>query len=45
MRAKKCGCKERKPDLSKIDGIQISDRPTWEHSYKELFVILGKRIV
>ena len=32
-------------DLSKSDGIQISDKHTWEHTYKELFVILGKRIV
>jgi len=27
------------------DGIQISDRACWEHSGKELFVILGKRLV
>jgi len=32
-------------DLSKSDGIQISDKPTWEHTFKELFAILGKRIV
>jgi len=32
-------------DLSKSDGIQISDRPSWEHSFRELFTILGKRIV
>jgi hypothetical protein len=31
--------------MSKTDGIQISDKPTWEHSAKELFVILGKRII
>ena len=31
--------------MSKYDGIQISDRACWEHSAKELFVILGKRII
>ena len=31
--------------MSKSDGIQISDKPTWEHSFKELWVILGKRII
>jgi len=31
--------------MSKSDGIQISDKPTWEHTFKELFAILGKRIV
>jgi len=31
--------------MSKSDGIQISDKPTWEHTFKELFTILGKRIV
>jgi len=31
--------------VSKTDGIQISDKPTWEHTFKELFAILGKRIV
>jgi len=41
----KCGQKEKKPDLSKSDGIQISDKPTWELSAKELWVILGKRII
>ena len=28
---------------SNNDGIQISDKPCWEHSGKELWVILGKR--
>jgi hypothetical protein len=37
--------KGSKEDLSKSDGIQISDKPTWEHSFRELFAILGKRIV
>ena len=32
-------------DLSKSDGIQISDKPTWEHTAKELWVILGKRCI
>ena len=27
------------------DGIQISDKPTWEHSFKELWVILAKRCI
>jgi hypothetical protein len=31
--------------MSKSDGIQISDKPTWEHSAKELWAILGKRII
>jgi hypothetical protein len=37
--------KERKIDLSRSDGIQISDKPTWEHTAKELWVILGKRCI
>ena len=37
--------KKRKADLSRSDGIQISDKPTWEHSGKELWAILGKRII
>jgi hypothetical protein len=40
----KSGNRER-CDLSKSDGIQISDRPTWEHTAKELWVILGKRLI
>jgi hypothetical protein len=27
------------------DGIRISDKPCWEHTAKELFVILGKRLL
>ena len=27
------------------DGIIISDKPVWEHSAKELWAILGKRII
>jgi len=27
------------------DGIEISDKPTWEHSVKELLIILIKRII
>ena len=34
---------ERK--LNEADGIIISDKPSWEHSFKELLTILGKRIV
>jgi hypothetical protein len=35
---------ERK-NMSDSDGIQISDRPSWEHTGKELFAILGKRLI
>ena len=31
--------------MSKSDGIQISDKQTWEHSAKELWAILGKRLI
>jgi formate hydrogenlyase subunit 3/multisubunit Na+/H+ antiporter MnhD subunit len=31
--------------MSKSDGIQISNKPTWEHSAKELWAILGKRCI
>ena len=31
--------------MSDSDGIQISDKPTWEHSVKELFIILIKRVI
>jgi len=31
--------------MSKSDGIQISDKPVWEHSAKELWIILLKRII
>jgi hypothetical protein len=31
--------------LSDSDGIQISDKPSWEHTGKELFAILGKRLI
>ena len=34
---------ERK--LNETDGIVISDKPSWEHSFNELFAILGKRII
>jgi len=27
------------------DGIQISDKPCWAHSFRELFAIFGKRII
>ena len=27
------------------DGIIISDKPVWEHTFKELFAILGKRVI
>jgi hypothetical protein len=31
--------------MSDSDGIQISGKPSWEHSAKELFVILAKRLI
>jgi hypothetical protein len=31
--------------MSDTDGIQISDKPTWEHTAKELWVIFGKRSI
>jgi hypothetical protein len=31
--------------MSDSDGIQISDKPSWEHTGKELFAILGKRFI
>jgi hypothetical protein len=36
-------CKGKKGALN--DFIQISDKPCWENSFRELFVILGKRAV
>ena len=35
----------REKKVNGTDGIVISDRPVWEHSFKELFAILGKRII
>ena len=31
--------------MSDSDGIQISDKASWEHSGRELWVILGKRLL
>ena len=31
--------------MSKSDGIEISNKPTWEHTVKELLLILVKRII
>ena len=31
--------------MGKSDGIQISDKPTWELTAKELWAILGKRLI
>ena len=39
------GVKEMSKDLSKSDGIHISDKPSWELTFRELLAILGKRIV
>ncbi|MDR0322949.1 MAG: hypothetical protein LBI12_00710 [Treponema sp.] len=36
---------KQKPTLHDTDGIIISDKPTWEHSAKELWAILGKRCI
>jgi hypothetical protein len=34
-----------KRKMNDTDGIIISDKPSWEHSFRELFWILGKRII
>jgi hypothetical protein len=31
--------------MSKSDGIEISNKPTWALSFKELWVIFGKRVI
>jgi hypothetical protein len=31
--------------MSDSDGIQISDKASWEHTGKELWAILGKRVI
>jgi len=31
--------------MSDTDGIIISDKPAWEHTGKELWAILGKRLI
>ena len=31
--------------MSTSDGVKISDKPTWENTAKELWVILGKRLI
>jgi hypothetical protein len=31
--------------LSDSDGVQISDKPSWAHTFKELAAILGKRVI
>jgi hypothetical protein len=31
--------------MSDSDGIQISDKASWEHTAFELWVILGKRLI
>jgi hypothetical protein len=31
--------------VSDSDGIQISDKPSWQHTAKELLAILGKRLI
>jgi hypothetical protein len=31
--------------MSKSDGIEISDKPTWALSFRELWAILGKRLI
>ena len=37
--------KKAEKKMNDTDGIIISDRPSWEHSFRELFTILGKRLV
>jgi hypothetical protein len=31
--------------MSDSDGIEISDKASWEHSFKELWAIFGKRLI
>jgi hypothetical protein len=31
--------------MNETDGIVISDKPSWELSFKELIAILGKRLI
>jgi hypothetical protein len=31
--------------MSDSDGVQISDKPTWEHTVRELWIILLKRLI
>jgi hypothetical protein len=31
--------------VSDSDGIQISGKPSWEHTGRELWAILGKRLI
>jgi hypothetical protein len=31
--------------MSDSDGIQISDKPAWEHTIRELLIILLKRLI
>jgi len=31
--------------INKSDGIPISDRPCWDHTFRELWMILGKRLI
>ena len=45
MRKQQAVINKEKLALSKNDGIQISDKPTWEHNAKELWAILGKRLI
>ena len=40
---KKVKQEERK--MNDTDGIIISDKPSWEHTAKELWAILGKRLI
>ena len=44
MNVKKAKCCNEKK-LNDTDGIIISDKPSWEHSFKELFAIFGKRLI
>jgi hypothetical protein len=31
--------------MSDSDGIQFSNKPSWEHTAKELFAVLAKRLI
>ena len=38
-------CRETESGEIKEDDIDFSSKASWEHSWKELFVVLGKRII
>jgi hypothetical protein len=45
MNSEKCRASKKRRVQNNSDGIQISDKPTWEHTFRELWAILGKRVL